>query len=85
MSVGNFVKIHMADYLRQLDMDDLIHFENITLKQIMDICESANPTSQELSVLQRLHKYYQGPIPAQFEGKIKPAPKFEEETPPPNC
>lgn len=87
MTVSNFIKIHMADYLRKLSGEDLLVFDTASLESIMRICESPEPSVQETDLIRRFHNYYQGPVPSSFEGKVQPAPQFdfEEERPAANC
>lgn len=84
LSVGHFLKIHMAEHLAKLDASDLMALEPMLLEELFAICESGSPTPEQLDKLVRFHKYYQGPVPVSFEGKIDPAPIFEDTTPPAN-
>ena len=90
MSAGNFIKIHMVEHLEKLEAADLVSLQPVTLDQVFAMCESGTTVPAELEVLQCFHRYYQGPVPAAFEGKITPAPRFEadlapEEKPSDNC
>jgi hypothetical protein len=86
MSLSNFMKVHMADHLRKLEPEDLLAFDGHTLDDVMLICGSADTASKEdTALLQSVYKYYQGPVPAGWEGKIQPAPRIGEETPDVNC
>ena len=42
-------------------------------------------SAEEMEFLKRFHRYYQGPVPAAFEGKFPPAPRYDSEPPAPNC
>lgn len=76
ISVGNFVKIHMAEHLSKLDTTDLVALEALTLDELFSVCESGSPSINQMQLLQIFHKYYQGPVPVVFEGKIEPAPRY---------
>jgi hypothetical protein len=86
MSLSSFMKVHMADHLRRLEPEDLLAFDGNTLDDIMTICaNAANASQEDADVLQRIYNYYQGPVPTGWEEKIKPAPRFGEDTPEVNC
>lgn len=86
MSLSSFMKVHMADHLRRLSPEDLLAFEGDTLDDVMRVCDSAETAEKEdVDMLQRIYKYYQGPVPAGWEEKIQPAPRFGEDTPDVNC
>lgn len=87
ISVGSFVKIHMVENLDKLEAEDLVTFESFRLGRLIAVCEKPESAGNEdMDLVRRFHKYYQGPVPAAFEGKVTPAPRFPEtETPPTNC
>ena len=75
VSVADFIKIHMAEYLEHLEASDLITFEPYTLSNLLDAC--ASPAPEQLDMLKRFHIYYQGEAPANLKGQIPPGRKFE--------
>jgi putative nucleotidyltransferase with HDIG domain len=77
-NVGSFVKIHMAEHLDKLDAVDLVPLETMTLDELFNVCEQGTPTAAQMESLRTFHKYYQGPVPVAFEGKIQPAPRYED-------
>jgi HD-GYP domain-containing protein (c-di-GMP phosphodiesterase class II) len=81
INVGNFVKIHMAEHLSKLDAMDLVALEALTLDELFTVCNQGTPTSTQMEQLRTFHKYYQGPVPVVFEGKIEPAPRYEDPHP----
>jgi len=81
MSAGNFIKIHLVEHLEKLEASDLMTLQPVTLEQLFTICESGSTSSVDLDILQRFHRYYQGPVPAAFEGKVTPAPRFDPDVP----
>ncbi|MCG3205575.1 MAG: Regulator of RpoS [Elusimicrobia bacterium] len=83
MSLTNFIKIHLVEHLEKLEAADLVVLQPYTLQQLVTFCEISNPNDEALDILKRFHKYYQGPIPTAFEGKISPAPRFDRPTPNP--
>lgn len=84
ISAANFIKIHLAEHLDKLDMSDLVALQSVTLEQLYATCESGEASPSDLDMLQRFHNYYQGPVPAAYEGKIKPAPRFDPDAPAPD-
>ncbi len=85
IKISDFLQIHMAENLDILNAEDLIELNASTLDDLLTTCQVDEPTSQQLSILQRVYNYYQGPVPQKFEGKIKPAPKIESKEPITNC
>ena len=85
MTVGSFVKIHMAEHLSKLDAVHLVWLEALTLDELFVMCEQGTPTVNQMELLKIFHKYYQGPVPVAFEGKIEPAPRYEDPKPVSDC
>ncbi len=85
VKVSDFLQIHMAEHLEMLNPEDLIELKSITLDELTQFCQEENPSSEQLALIQRVYNYYQGPVPAKLEGKIKPAPRIESNEPTSNC
>jgi response regulator RpfG family c-di-GMP phosphodiesterase len=85
ITVGSFIKIHMAEHLSRLDALDLVALQDLTLDELFAVCESGNPSAQQMEWLKMFHKYYQGPVPMSYEGKIEPAPRYEDPKPSSDC
>ncbi len=85
MGVSNFVSIHMADHLEKCDPEPLIEMDPFTLDDLDAACQTQEPTSAQFSLVQNFYRYYQGPVPTTYTGKITPAPQFSPEPPQPNC
>ncbi len=76
VSVGNFIKIHLVEHLRELDPIDLAMMQPFKLGELLTACDNNSLSSEHMDMIKRFHKYYQGPVPSAFEGKIQPAPNF---------
>ncbi len=84
VTVAEFIKIHMADYLEHLEATDLMSFEPYTLGDLLSGCPS--PTPEQLEMLKRFHRYYQGSAPANLKGIVPEAMKFgDDHAPAANC
>lgn len=68
VNVGDFIKIHMADNLETLEPSDLIVFQPFTLQNLQEMIVAPKP--EDLDILRRFHKYYQGPPSASLQGKL---------------
>jgi response regulator RpfG family c-di-GMP phosphodiesterase len=77
VSVADFIKIHMADYLEHLEPADLIAFQPYTLEQLLAACASPNPAQMEM--LQKFHRYYQGTAPAHLKGQLPECLHFDDD------
>jgi len=75
---GDFIKIHRAENLSDVQPEDLIELSSFTLQQIHEACSVEKPNQDQLEALGRFYKYYMGPVPSHLEGKVKPNPKFEK-------
>lgn len=73
LTVANFLKIHLAEHLDKIEPADLVALEPHTLAGLIAACETSDPKPEQLDMLTRFHKYYQGPVPQNYEGKIAPA------------
>lgn len=67
LSVADFIKIHMAEALELLEPADLLLFEGYTLQALQDAVRA--PSADNMDLLRRFHRYYQGSAPAALEGK----------------
>jgi hypothetical protein len=85
VKLANFLKIHLADNLSNVDQLGLVELENCTVGSVYQVCTSEAPTKEDLAMLQTFYRYYQGPVPAKLVGKITPAEPFPVEPPAPNC
>ncbi|MCB4756418.1 MAG: response regulator [Elusimicrobia bacterium] len=79
--VTNFVSIHVSDYLNKLDPLPLVEMSPYSMEDLLRASQATHPTPEQLALVQNFYRYYQGPIPDNYEGKITPAPKFGGETP----
>ena len=77
VNLAEFTKIHMAEFLEQLDSNDLVALMPYKLKDLYAMVKKENGHSEEeMTLLQCFHKYYQGPVPGHLKGLIQPAPNF---------
>lgn len=84
VSVGDFIKIHMAEHLECLEATDLIVLEPYTLADLLSAC--AMPSPEQLEMLKRFHLYYQGQAPATLKDIVPPARQFgDDEARASNC
>lgn len=79
VSVSNFIKIHLADHLDKIEAVDLIELEKVALADVLAWSQADSVSEEQLAVLRRIYRYYQGPVPEKFAGKIDPAPQFDEQ------
>jgi len=78
LTLSKFIQIHLSEHLNILKPEDLIELDSYTLQNLYDFCKRQDVPSKEFELIQRFHNYYQGPVPIQFEGKITPAPNFDQ-------
>ncbi|OVE75270.1 hypothetical protein BVX98_07970 [bacterium F11] len=79
IKTSEFVKIHMADNIHQINSDDLVVLMSYTLQQFYELLRQDDYSREELDVIRRFHLYYQGVLPPKFEGKIKGPPQIDAE------
>ena len=58
ITVGSFVKIHMAEHLSKLDAVHLVALEVLTLDELFTICEQGTPTANQMEFAERFSLYY---------------------------
>jgi len=83
VSVGDFIKIHMAEHLEYLEATDLIVLEPYTLADLLTACTLPSP--EQMDMLKRFHLYYQGQAPASLKDLVPPARHFDDEAQASNC
>ena len=63
ITVSTMVKIHRADHLDTLQTNDLVELESYSIEDLYRACNAAEPTSDQVTLLRRVTKYYEGPLP----------------------
>ena len=85
VNLGMFIRIHLADHLTAFEAEDLALFERYAIGDVYGACQNDAPSAEQMALLERFHKYYQGPVPGRFQDRIKPAPVFSDHTETSNC
>jgi response regulator RpfG family c-di-GMP phosphodiesterase len=78
VTAADFIKIHMAEFLQHLRAEDIAELSMHTLASLYNACQTENPTKEQIDMMSRFYRYYQGPVPTLWQGKISPAPNFLE-------
>lgn len=78
VNLANFTKIHLIEFLSEVDSEKLIDLFPHNIEFLYEACQMTDPTPEQIKVVQIFYDFYQGPLPKQFEGKIKPGPQFDQ-------
>jgi hypothetical protein len=76
LNLAEFIKIHLCEFLEKLEPADLVEMHGATLGTLWDICQKDEPDPNEMKLLRCFYRYYQGPVPKKFEGRVPPPPSF---------